>query len=227
MHTFGATGDLLARCSHAASQAYACAHSWAMPTRGLHPSPPPPFNRSAQWKREIDSKVTLPNGKPLPVVLLANKVRPPHTHPAPHHDDTAPPHRPQDDLPEHAVSKDELDAFARDNGFVAWFATSAKTNTGIEEATKGLVTSILDHPGAARGRCSAWPAQLPSAAPPPHPRADAFEAQRVLAASKTGAAAGVALEGAAGGKGGPGAGGDAAAGGGAGAGSSGGGGCCG
>jgi len=27
-----------------------------------------------QWKRDIDSKVTLPNGKPLPVYLIANKV---------------------------------------------------------------------------------------------------------------------------------------------------------
>ena len=27
-----------------------------------------------QYKREIDSKVCLPNGEPLPVVLLANNV---------------------------------------------------------------------------------------------------------------------------------------------------------
>ena len=84
--------------------------------------PPPPL----QWKREIDSKVQLPNGKPLPVVLLANKC----------------------DLPNPAVNKDQLDAFCKEHGFVCWFETSAKDNTNIEEAVKGLVSNILSHPDA-------------------------------------------------------------------------------
>jgi GTPase SAR1 family protein len=88
------------------------------------PSPAPPVR--AQWKREIDSKVQLPNGKPLPVVLLANKC----------------------DLPNPAVNKDQLDAFCKEHGFVCWFETSAKDNKNIEEAVKGLVANILSHPDA-------------------------------------------------------------------------------
>lgn len=79
-----------------------------------------------QWKREIDSKVQLPNGKPLPVVLLANKC----------------------DLPDPAVNKEQLDAFCKEHGFVSWFETSAKENKNIEEAVKGLVANILSHPDA-------------------------------------------------------------------------------
>ena len=88
------------------------------------PFPTPPA--TPQWKREIDSKVQLPNGKPLPVVLLANKC----------------------DLPEPAVNKDQLDAFCKEHGFVCWFETSAKDNKNIEEAVKGLVANILSHPDA-------------------------------------------------------------------------------
>ena len=29
----------------------------------------------AKWKKEIEEKVSLPNGSPLPTILLANKVR--------------------------------------------------------------------------------------------------------------------------------------------------------
>lgn len=36
---------------------------------------PDSFDAIAKWKGEIDEKVSLPNGDPLPVYLLANKVR--------------------------------------------------------------------------------------------------------------------------------------------------------
>jgi len=127
------------------------------------------FTNVLKWKREIDSKVTLPNGKPLPVVLLANKC----------------------DLPEATVHREMLDSFCKEHGFVGWFETSAKTNHNIEEGIRGLVAAILSHP-------------------------DAFEAQRVLSASKSVAPGGVPLAEAS----------DAAAGAGAGAGA-GKGGCCG
>ena len=37
-------------------------------------SQPDTFESVVKWKKEIDSKVELPNGKPLPVILCANKV---------------------------------------------------------------------------------------------------------------------------------------------------------
>lgn len=68
----------------------------------------------------------LPNNAPLPVVLLANKC----------------------DLPNHAVNKEQLDAFCKEHGFVRWYETSAKENINIEESVKGLVSSILEHSDA-------------------------------------------------------------------------------
>jgi hypothetical protein len=97
----------------------------------------------AQWKREIDGKVTLPNGKPLPVVLLANKVT--HCGSSPSIGIIFKPV--QCDLPDTRVDKEQLDAFCKEHGFIAWFETSAKTNHNIEEAVRGLVADILSHPG--------------------------------------------------------------------------------
>lgn len=89
-------------------------------------SRPETFHSVLKWKREIDNKVTLPNGSPLPVVLLANKS----------------------DLPDSRVDKEQLDAFCKEHGFIGWYETSAKTNHNIEESVKGLVTNILSHPDA-------------------------------------------------------------------------------
>ncbi len=33
------------------------------------------FEAVQMWKQDLDNKVLLPNGKPIPAVLLANKVR--------------------------------------------------------------------------------------------------------------------------------------------------------
>jgi hypothetical protein len=70
--------------------------------------------------------VTLPNGQPLPVILLANKA----------------------DLPDSQFDKAQLDAFCKEHGFICWMETSAKANLNIEEAVKGLVTNILSHTDA-------------------------------------------------------------------------------
>ena len=87
-------------------------------------SRPGTFESVAKWKAEIDSKVTLPNGKRLPVVLVGNKV---------------------DLVTEDQIDRPRLDQFCRENGFVEWFDTSAKMNTNIDKASRFLVSSILSH----------------------------------------------------------------------------------
>ncbi|XP_047463347.1 ras-related protein Rab-32 isoform X2 [Mugil cephalus] len=76
------------------------------------------FDAVLKWKDDLDSKVTLNHGRPVPAVLLANK---------------------SDQL---TSPQPRLDSFCRDNGFVGWFETSAK-NSNIEEAARCLVENIL------------------------------------------------------------------------------------
>lgn len=85
----------------------------------------PEFDNILKWKEEIDTKVELPNGKRLPVVLCANKA---------------------DLVDETAIDTDFLDKFCEENGFAAWFATSAKENANLTESASTLVRSIFDHP---------------------------------------------------------------------------------
>ena len=73
-------------------------------------SDPKTFDSVAKWKDEIDNKVLLPNGLPLPVVLLANKC----------------------DKDDAEVDKSQLDRFCEEKGFEAWFDTSAKLNLNLE-----------------------------------------------------------------------------------------------
>ena len=72
-------------------------------------SRPSTFDTIPKWKKEIDAKVILPDGKPLPVILCANKC----------------------DIETAKVDKEELDTFCQENGFIGWFETSAKANTYV------------------------------------------------------------------------------------------------
>jgi len=80
-----------------------------------------------KWKSDIDTKVTIPGTtQAIPVVLLANKI----------------------DLVTGkdgwGKTKEEMDKFCDEHGFVAWFETSAKDDTRIDEAANALVKSILE-----------------------------------------------------------------------------------
>lgn len=77
---------------------------------------------ASEWKQDLDSKVCLDSGCPIPAVLLANKC-----------DLTG---RDRD-----LVSS--LDSFCKDNNFMGWFETSAKDNINIDEAGALLVRQMM------------------------------------------------------------------------------------
>ena len=86
---------------------------------------PKTWDEVAKWKQDIDLKVRI-GDDPIPVVLLANKV----------------------DLDRSAEgfeenNKDTIDAYCQQHGFAGWFATSAKSNQGIDKAARFLVEKML------------------------------------------------------------------------------------
>ncbi|XP_074160784.1 ras-related protein Rab-38 [Sminthopsis crassicaudata] len=84
---------------------------------------PATFEAVTKWKSDLDSKLTLPNGKPVSAVLLANKCD-----------------QGKDVLLNNGL---KMDQFCKENGFVGWFETSAKENINIDEASRCLVKHIL------------------------------------------------------------------------------------
>lgn len=63
------------------------------------------FEAVSKWKHDLDSKVKLANGNPIPSVLLANKC---------------------DQKKESSNNTALMDSFCKENGFLGWFETSAK-----------------------------------------------------------------------------------------------------
>eukprot|EP01012_Entosiphon_sulcatum_P029621 TRINITY_DN3618_c0_g1_i1.p1 TRINITY_DN3618_c0_g1~~TRINITY_DN3618_c0_g1_i1.p1 ORF type:complete len:216 (+),score=51.92 TRINITY_DN3618_c0_g1_i1:365-1012(+) len=81
------------------------------------------WESACKWKEDIDKKVTLPDGQPIPCVLVANKC-----------DLEAKPPR----------SGEELDAFCKEHRFVGWIETSSKENTNVEECFQLLVQKVRE-----------------------------------------------------------------------------------
>ncbi|XP_073073147.1 ras-related protein Rab-7L1 isoform X1 [Manis javanica] len=81
------------------------------------------FSNSQRWKQDLDSKLTLPNGEPVPCLLLANKC----------------------DLSPWAVSRDQVDRFSKENGFTGWTETSVKENKNINEAMRVLIEKMMSN----------------------------------------------------------------------------------
>jgi len=85
-------------------------------------SRPATFEAVLKWRDDVNSKVVLANGQPIPCLLLANKC----------------------DISGVTVDKRALDQFAKDNNFIAWYPTSAQNNINIDDAVKFLVGKILE-----------------------------------------------------------------------------------
>lgn len=64
---------------------------------------------SFQWLSDVRDKVALNDAGEIPIILLANKW----------------------DIGENCLSNEAISKFATQNGFKAWFNTSAKTNLNI------------------------------------------------------------------------------------------------
>lgn len=81
------------------------------------------FDAVVKWKQDLDSKVQLPNGDPIPCILLANKC----------------------DQTKQGVASNpaKMDEFVKEHGFTAWFETSAKENIHIDVAARALVNKII------------------------------------------------------------------------------------
>lgn len=80
---------------------------------------PASFEAVTKWKEDLDSKLTLANGKHVATVLLANKCD-----------------QGRDVLTNNGI---KMEQFCQENGFVGWFETSAKvrkmTNRHTHEYT--------------------------------------------------------------------------------------------
>ena len=82
---------------------------------------PGTLDGAQKWKEDVDSKVVLLNGNRIPCILLANKV----------------------DLVDGEESvRATYDRFVEENGFLAWFATSALSNANVDEAMDRLADAI-------------------------------------------------------------------------------------
>lgn len=83
---------------------------------------PRTFQAAAKWKADVDSKVFLESGDPVPSILLANKS----------------------DLDKQCIPDEDIDAFCKEHNFTGWFKTSAKADVNIDSAMRFLIQRIMN-----------------------------------------------------------------------------------
>lgn len=79
---------------------------------------PASFEAVTKWKEDLDSKLTLANGKHVATVLLANKCD-----------------QGRDVLTNNGI---KMEQFCQENGFVGWFETSAKVRNAHTHEYKAV-----------------------------------------------------------------------------------------
>ncbi|XP_065846705.1 ras-related protein Rab-7L1-like [Oscarella lobularis] len=78
------------------------------------------LDQAIAWKRDVDEKVSLPSGKSLPCLLIANKI----------------------DL-EAQMTDDKISSVAQTRGFYSFYKTSVKENLNVEESVISLSREML------------------------------------------------------------------------------------
>ncbi|XP_078342363.1 ras-related protein Rab-7L1-like [Oculina patagonica] len=81
------------------------------------------FNSTIKWKRDLDRKCTLPNGKTIPCILVGNKS----------------------DLTTRPVEKEAIDKMCRENSFLGWTEMSVKEDINVTETMDYLLTELMDN----------------------------------------------------------------------------------
>ncbi|KRT82959.1 ADP ribosylation factor [Oryctes borbonicus] len=83
---------------------------------------PDTFFAVAKWLADLRDKVSLPVGRPLPVIILANKG----------------------DVAANKVPP-QIEEFCKKNHITSWYVTSAKENRNIDEAMNRVVVEVLEN----------------------------------------------------------------------------------
>ncbi|XP_076318336.1 ras-related protein Rab-32B-like isoform X2 [Tachypleus tridentatus] len=84
-------------------------------------SRPTTLESVVKWQNDVKNKVTLQNGQPIPIILLANKC----------------------DIEGVSINSEVLKTFCKQHNILAWFFTSAKENINIDQAIEYLVEKIV------------------------------------------------------------------------------------
>ncbi|XP_078038787.1 ras-related protein Rab-38-like [Augochlora pura] len=79
------------------------------------------FQSIKRWLSDLRKEVALPDGGDIPVVLLANKC----------------------DIADPAVQNEQIAKFCKEHNVGAWYVTSAKENTNVDEAMRYLVEIVM------------------------------------------------------------------------------------
>ena len=89
------------------------------------------LENTLNWKEQVDTHVAMPNGNPIPMILVVNKY------------DLIQSIEESGRPVEEYMTQQYLDKFATENGFIGAVRTSAKTGLNVNQAFAQLVREVL------------------------------------------------------------------------------------